>query len=176
MVNQWIKIDSKNLPEPGIEVIGFSPEWIHEDFNTNGTRVCFLNGDEGFFSAQWNDYQDTYDNSEVMPTHWMPMPIMPKGEPINPNQLNAFEANQNQDILIKAANILLMYGHNFEFCHDTDLRFRALIITNEDGITNLAIKVVETDTSVQIIYQDGTAKTLRDTKELGFFFPYYPPN
>lgn len=60
------------------EVIGFHEKWIHPDFNPNGIRIGFLNGDDKFYSAQWWDYQDTYQNSdEYFPTHWMPLPQPP---------------------------------------------------------------------------------------------------
>lgn len=82
------KITEFESPSEGTEVIGFSPGWIDEDFNPNGTRVCFLGGD-GWISAYWCNYHDEYhtrdsveDNEQFadskaenqIPTHWMPIP------------------------------------------------------------------------------------------------------
>lgn len=78
-------------PEEGVEVIAYNKAWINEDFNPNGTRVGFLNGDGEFTSAYWWDYQDCYetisksrceDNKEFYSRHidntepefWMPIP------------------------------------------------------------------------------------------------------
>lgn len=86
----YIKI-SEQKPEVGVQVICFNKAWINEDFNPNGTRIGFLNGDDEFTTAHWWDYQDAYmtiskseceenhdyskdiqDNTE--PTHWMKIP------------------------------------------------------------------------------------------------------
>lgn len=81
-------------PESGIEVIGFNPAWINEDYNPKGYRIGFLNDEGDFISAHWWDYQDTYmtishsdcdGNPEfsdeiknsIEPTHWFPI-IDPK--------------------------------------------------------------------------------------------------
>jgi hypothetical protein len=83
----WIKT-SERLPDDGIEVIGFHEDWVDEDFNPNGTRVCFQNDGERWQSARWYDSQDTYINGEervfgdktdgsLAPSHWMPMPSSP---------------------------------------------------------------------------------------------------
>lgn len=90
----WIKYNNK-MPEEGIEVIAFHHKWINEDFNPNGTRIGFLNGDKEFTTAYWWDYQDSYitinksiceddkdfhinhmDNTE--PEYWMPIPKLQK--------------------------------------------------------------------------------------------------
>jgi len=87
----WVSVKD-TLPENGLEVICYNKEWINEDFNPNGTRIGFLNGENEFTLAHWWDYQDTYitisknecdndpqafssgikDNTE--PTHWILMP------------------------------------------------------------------------------------------------------
>lgn len=60
------------------EVIAFHPSWIDPDFNPDGIRIGFINGEGKFWSAEWNDYQDTYQNNqEVMPTHYMRKPQPP---------------------------------------------------------------------------------------------------
>lgn len=78
-------------PKEGVEVIAYNKAWINEDFNPNGTRVGFLNGDGEFTSAYWWDYQDCYetinksrceDNKEFYSRHidntepefWLPIP------------------------------------------------------------------------------------------------------
>jgi hypothetical protein len=79
MNNNWILV-SEQKPEIGIEVLGFSKEWIDEDFNPTGQRVCFLNeSKDGYWlSAEWLDYQDTYvTDDKTAPTHWMPRPQSP---------------------------------------------------------------------------------------------------
>lgn len=82
---------TKEKPENGMEIICFNSNWIDEDFNPNGTRIGFLNGDNEFTTAYWWDYQDCYmticksevygneafskhtqENTE--PTHWMAIP------------------------------------------------------------------------------------------------------
>lgn len=75
---QWKVITNKEPDQNAGEVIGFSKEWIHPDFNPKGTRVCFRNSEGGFTSSKWWDYQDTYINDETAPTHYMPMPDSPK--------------------------------------------------------------------------------------------------
>lgn len=61
------------------EVLAFHPKWIHPDWNPLGIRAGFVNGEQNFYSAEWNDGQDTYQNSdESFPTHWMPYPQSPE--------------------------------------------------------------------------------------------------
>lgn len=76
---EWISMAEKPLTQAdAMEVIGFHPEWIDQDFNPNGTRIGFIGGDDTFISARWWDYQDTYVNDEnVMPTHYMFIPTNP---------------------------------------------------------------------------------------------------
>lgn len=54
----WQKVSEK-MPEMGVEVIGYNQDWVDEDFNPNGTRVCFYD-DTGWYSAKWNNDQDSY--------------------------------------------------------------------------------------------------------------------
>lgn len=81
MNNNWI-LTSEAPIEIGVEVIGFHPEWIHEDFNPNGTRLGFFQDgiDEPFFiSVKWDNESDSYENDEeLIPTHYMPMPRKPE--------------------------------------------------------------------------------------------------
>lgn len=84
-------------PEEGVEVIAFNKAWIDKDFNPNGTRIGFLDGNGEFASAYWWDYQDAYitisksrcdenkefyschiDNTE--PEYWMSIPKFFKEE------------------------------------------------------------------------------------------------
>jgi len=79
----WIPVDSE-LPEEGIEVLFKSDKWINEDYNPNGTRIGFYNGD-WYTTAYWCNYQDCYmertsdedddtfeDSLAInqIPTHW----------------------------------------------------------------------------------------------------------
>lgn len=89
----WVSMKDKK-PEEGVEVIAYHHKWVNEDFNPNGTRVGFLNGNGEFTSAYWWNYQDCYqtinssicledkeffknliDNTE--PEFWMPIPKLP---------------------------------------------------------------------------------------------------
>lgn len=73
----WIETRTLEPPE-GIIIIGYSPEWIHPDFNEAGIRECFLDGSGRYTSAKWCDYQDTYvTDTETMPTHWQYFPKPP---------------------------------------------------------------------------------------------------
>ena len=58
--NQWIPLSKRPLEE-GVEVIGYNKFWIDLDFNPNGTRIGFINGDGQFTSAKWNNTHDCYD-------------------------------------------------------------------------------------------------------------------
>lgn len=100
----WQKVSEK-MPEMGVEVIGYNQGWVDEDFNPNGTRVCFYD-DTGWYSAKWNNDQDSYDTTgcarckcsegsyevcsscepKTKPTHWIPMPKMEEVEIIEPGR------------------------------------------------------------------------------------------
>lgn len=100
----WYKVSEKT-PEMGVEIIGYNQDWVDEDFNPNGTRVCFYD-DTGWYSAKWSNDQDSYstvgcmrsgcseDNCEFSnsckskngPTHWIPMPKMENVEIIEPGR------------------------------------------------------------------------------------------
>jgi len=67
----------KSTPPNGCTYIGYHPDWIDPDYNKRGTRECFLGG-AGTISAQWNDYQDTYQNCEQEPESWCYYPT-PEG-------------------------------------------------------------------------------------------------
>ena len=63
-------------PEYGIEVLGFSKEWIDEDFNPDGTRVCFMTdgSDTKWHSAKYCNHQDTYCDNFDPPQYWRYLP------------------------------------------------------------------------------------------------------
>lgn len=94
--NEWHSVADGDLPPIGEEVIGYSKDWVDEDFNPRGTRACFLT-DNGWISAMWWDYQDTYITisdidiesnksffehhiGKVNPTLWAHYPNLPKIE------------------------------------------------------------------------------------------------
>ena len=67
-----------NKPEVGVEVLSYSPKFIHPDFNQKGIRVGFLNEsqEEGeFISAKWNNSADTYENDGIEPEKWIPVDL-----------------------------------------------------------------------------------------------------
>lgn len=71
----------ENKKEAG-ELIGFNKNWICEDFNPNGTRVCFFDC-FGWHNARWNDSMDCWimDSEdecgiESVPTCWTLMPCI----------------------------------------------------------------------------------------------------
>ncbi len=73
----WIDV-SDDLPQQGIPVIGFSEDWVCDDFNLDGQRECWINGDGYWVSPKWFDEQDTYWTDEVSsPTHWRKRPASP---------------------------------------------------------------------------------------------------
>lgn len=101
--NVWIDVKEHPL-QFGVEVIGYNPAWIDDDFNPNGTRIGFLSdyGDDNkdgvnvvndgkitgvrhFCQAKWIDTHDTYitlygesdDPEDNMPTHYMLIPKHP---------------------------------------------------------------------------------------------------
>lgn len=57
---EWIDIKKHPLTQEDGEVIGYNPEWIDHDFNPNGTRIGFIDGDGNFTSAKWVDTHDYY--------------------------------------------------------------------------------------------------------------------
>ena len=76
----WNKVKNGDIPF-NVEVIGHSREWIDVDFNLEGVRVCFINGNGTWISSKWLDYQDTYINDEeTVPEIWMHLPTIPINE------------------------------------------------------------------------------------------------
>lgn len=75
----WIPLSSGRLPEFGVAVQGFNPEWIHEDFNPQGVRECIRNDHEPEWqTAAWNNDSEQWDTTEkAAPTHWQPLPAGP---------------------------------------------------------------------------------------------------
>ena len=83
---EWFLV-SDQLPEDGVEVIGYSEKWIHPDFNPDGTRVCFISNGEEWHSAKWDNDQDSWHThaewccaesggTDFNPTHWTYKPKM----------------------------------------------------------------------------------------------------
>jgi hypothetical protein len=69
---QWIPAEQVEQDEKmcGVEVLGYSPDWICEDYNPKGTRICFYDA-HGWHSAYWNNTHDYYQNDEESkPTHY----------------------------------------------------------------------------------------------------------
>jgi hypothetical protein len=80
----WNKIiNNDDLPEQATAVLGFSKEWIDEDFNPDGIRECHYSGSTvesaEWISAKWWDYQDCWNVDTITkPTHWIAIPKPPK--------------------------------------------------------------------------------------------------
>lgn len=83
-----IFITEKILPDHGIEVLGFSPAWIDEDFNPDGVRVCWVDENGNWTSSKWDNDQDSYHThsffwcgehggTDFAPLYWMCKPAMP---------------------------------------------------------------------------------------------------
>jgi len=93
MKTTWSRVQDET-PEYGLEVLCFNEKWVDEDFNPNGTRVGFLNGDDTWITAFYWSYQDTYMTvckteqhfedwddelkESTDPTHWLSIPDSPK--------------------------------------------------------------------------------------------------
>jgi hypothetical protein len=61
--DNWIPVDPlkyDQLIELG-EVIGFNPDWVDEDCNPNGLRICCFSG-EYWESAKYCMYHDQYEH------------------------------------------------------------------------------------------------------------------
>lgn len=85
----WLEVTDLKPSIEDMEVLGYNPKWIDEDFNPKGIRVCFrsttLENGDGFFHARWNNDQDAWDtlathpedvyystdDDNVAPTHYM---------------------------------------------------------------------------------------------------------
>jgi len=72
----WISIKDR-LPEQPLEmeVLGYNPDWIDEDFNPDGTRLCCCIDNLYWVSTAWCSAHDCYISSDSdTPTHWIPLP------------------------------------------------------------------------------------------------------
>lgn len=90
----WLPVDHEGNPPAGIEVLGFNKEWIDEDFNPNGSRVCWRDEEGVWTSACWCNTMDSWqtlksnsdnteyspynDNNADAPTHFMYKPKPPR--------------------------------------------------------------------------------------------------
>lgn len=71
---ELIAVEVKPPPE-GIAVIGFHDDWVHGDFNENGTRECHRYGDgTEWMNACWSNDGDCWVVDEQAPTHWCHFP------------------------------------------------------------------------------------------------------
>jgi hypothetical protein len=83
----WINRFDRRLIQDDGEVLAFHPAWIHPDFNPQGIRIGFMNGEGRFQSAEYSDYKDTYLSDDLhMPIHWMKLPNHPTFT-LKPNEL-----------------------------------------------------------------------------------------
>lgn len=76
----WVSTDNEVPGETAFDVIGFHPDWVDEDFNPKGVRICCYT-DSGWYCAKWVDCHDCYaglsegDGDLARPTHWAPIEI-----------------------------------------------------------------------------------------------------
>ena len=62
-------------PEEGVEVMGYSEEWVDEDFNPDGTMVCIWSNYEWIVSVWLEAVQEYKTSYNVhIPTHWIYKP------------------------------------------------------------------------------------------------------
>jgi hypothetical protein len=73
-MSNWVSVNEK-LPEEGVEVLGYSYDWVDEDRCPNGTRICVYFGGE-WTCAVWNDDHETYKSINVYPDFWMSLPTV----------------------------------------------------------------------------------------------------
>lgn len=78
--NKWIKVTDELVTfisgKPEFQpILGYSKDWIDEDFNVNGFRECCFGewlseNNNPCLSAKWSGSQDCwYDDDKTMPTH-----------------------------------------------------------------------------------------------------------
>jgi len=73
----WINLEI-DLPPVNIEVLGWSPEWVDEDYNRSGVRTCFMGDDFLWTSSEWDNVQDEYvTNYHSLPHCWQLKPAPP---------------------------------------------------------------------------------------------------
>lgn len=97
VMENWKIIANGELPPICTEVLGYAKEWIDEDYNPEGTRICFMEDDgywiTGVFCNVCDEYHTTMsgdligdgitpcsmddDGNEVPPTHWIEKPKPP---------------------------------------------------------------------------------------------------
>jgi hypothetical protein len=76
---EWHSVLKDDMPEEGVDVIGYNEKWVDDDFNPKGIRMCILM-DEGdlimdplpgeWLSAKWCPGRDNFVGSSTAPTHW----------------------------------------------------------------------------------------------------------
>ncbi|MFH6945133.1 hypothetical protein [Flavobacterium sp. FlaQc-50] len=93
----WYELEKFPLQQQDfLKVLGHSEDWIHPDFNPDGTRECFINGDLGWTSARYVDHQDCYiEDTESSPTHFMIIPSI-ETHPIK-GSIKIRKGNKNQE-------------------------------------------------------------------------------
>jgi hypothetical protein len=88
----WIEVIEEDFKSEfsndldGLEVLGYHPDWIDEDFNADGTRIGFFTQtgteDLRFISAKYCNEQDRYctigfeneEEDKIIPTHYYIIP------------------------------------------------------------------------------------------------------
>ena len=99
----WNVVGIDVQPEFGVEVDGWSKEWVHPDFNPKGIKTCYLTDDDYWMVASWCNNcdawhtrpsgeeqwdKDAYDQAMPAPTHWKSKPQPPEETIIINPELN----------------------------------------------------------------------------------------
>lgn len=88
----WYPTEAE-IPERGVEVLGYNKEWEDADYNPDGIRICWIDDDNVWTSAAWCNTMDRWqtlssdsnneqyapynDYSPAPPIYWTPKPKRP---------------------------------------------------------------------------------------------------
>lgn len=62
----------KLIPDVGVPVLGFNPNWIDADFCPTGIRECHRFDDDIWVYSVWNNSQDCFDTEDrEKPVKWL---------------------------------------------------------------------------------------------------------
>ena len=73
---EFKELTEDNIPECGVEVLGFSKDWVEGNISPTGIRICFICDDGSWDSSKWHNDQGYYFNDEFRssPTHYCELP------------------------------------------------------------------------------------------------------
>jgi len=113
LVPVWTEV-REFMPDQATTVLGYSLDWVDEDFNPAGIRECHYCGlsvdDAEWISAKWCDSQDFWDaDTDTAPTHWCAVPVNPYA-----NKVIAFDDCLREEFLINTQNYPESYHALFQ--------------------------------------------------------------